>query len=96
MEELQKQCALWAGRQARLFNYRLVARSLNEARREAAQRTADSISELERDGVLNADEPPLQRLIDRRALRGWPVAGRGINGAIAGSQPGTGPLFDDE
>ena len=44
-------------------------------------------------------EPPRlngRRLIDKRELRGWPAAGRGINGAIAESQPGTGPLFDDE
>jgi hypothetical protein len=34
------------------------------------------------------------RLVDRRELRGWPAAGRGIGGAIAGSQPGDG-LFDE-
>ena len=67
------------------------------ARREAAERTATSIARLEKDGVLDPDEGPRQRrLIGKRELRGWPAAGRGINGAIATSQPGTGPLFDDE
>jgi hypothetical protein len=67
-----------------------VARSLNEARREASQRTAESIARLERDGVLTTEETPLQRrLIDRQALRGWPCAARGVNGAIHGTVPGS-------
>jgi hypothetical protein len=48
------------------------------------------------DGVLNAEESPRQRrLVDKRELRGWPAAVKGIGGAIPGSQPGHG-LFDDE
>jgi hypothetical protein len=67
-----------------------VAKSLNQARREASERTAQSIARLERDGVLTTDETPRQlRLIDKRELRGWPAAGRGICSAIAGTQPGS-------
>jgi hypothetical protein len=73
-----------------------VAKSLHQARREASERTAQSIARLERDGVLAADDGPRQRrLIDRKALRGWPAAGRGICGAIAETIPGWN-LFDDE
>jgi hypothetical protein len=75
---------------------RTVAKSLNEARREAAERTAASIRRLERNGGLDTDKSPRQRrLIDRRELRGWPAAGRGICGAIAETIPGWN-LFDDE
>jgi hypothetical protein len=66
-----------------------VAKSLLQARRESAQRTAQSIARLEKDGVLNADEAPRQRLIDKREIRGWPAAGKGINGAIYGTAPGS-------
>ena len=88
------------GCQAHLFNYGQVAKSLQEARREAAERTAQGIASCERDGLFGdeiaEDHPEWVRLVDRKALRGVPCAGRGVGGAIAGSQPGTGPLFDDD
>ena len=73
-----------------------MAKSLSEARREASARTAESIADMERDGILDTEDSPRQlRLIDRRELRGWPAAGRGICGAIAETSPGFG-LFDDD
>ncbi len=67
-----------------------VAKSLNEARQQVAQdldeqvrRNADAIVE---------DHPHWATPVDRKAL---PCAGRGIGGAIHGSQPGH-SLFDDE
>ena len=84
----------WKGDQHDVYDG-AVARSLNEARRDAAERTAESIASLERDGVLTEEETPRERLIDRRELTGWPAAGKGIGGAIHGTQPGHG-LFDDE
>jgi hypothetical protein len=67
-----------------------VAKSLHQARLEAAERTASSIARLERDGLFDdTDDRKQLRLIDRRELRGWPCAGRGINGAVNGSAPGS-------
>ncbi len=70
-----------------------MAKSLNEARQQVAQdldeqvrRNADAIVE---------DHPHWATPVDRKALRGVPCAGRGIGGAIPGSQPGH-SLFDDE
>jgi hypothetical protein len=68
----------------------LVARSLNEARRQVAQH-------LDRQVVRVTAEPvqaDRRRLFDKREIRGWPAAGRGVNGAIHGSEPGYG-LFDE-
>jgi hypothetical protein len=75
--------SLLDGRQDHLFNYQLVAKSLNAARREAAQRTADSIAGLERDGVLNENDEGKALL--SRALRGIPSIGRGSSGVISDS-----------
>jgi hypothetical protein len=68
-----------------------VPKSLYEARREASERTAQSIARLERDGLLDSpdDDRRQLRLVDRRELRGWPCAGRGVGGAINGTEPGT-------
>jgi hypothetical protein len=68
-----------------------VAKSLYEARREASERTAASIARLERDGLFGDphEDHKRLRLLDRRELRGWPAAGRGICSAIAGTQPGS-------
>jgi hypothetical protein len=67
-----------------------VARSLNEARQQAANLDA----QVQR-AVAEPPKPNNRRLIDRRELRGWPAAGRGICGAIAETSPGWN-LFDDE
>jgi hypothetical protein len=67
-----------------------VAQSLNEARRQVAQ-------DLDAQVVRALAEPPRpdnRRLIDKRELRGWPAAGKGINGAVWGTTPGHG-LFDE-
>ncbi len=82
---------------------RTVARSLNEARREAARRTAESINDLERDGVLDQDPhagemKALIAIADRAQLRGLPAVGPLSGGsAIRGTQPGENlGLFDDD
>lgn len=76
-----------------------MAKSLIEARREAAERTAEGIAACERDGLFGdqiaEDHPEWTTLVDRKALRGVPCAGRGIGGAIAESIPGWN-LFDDD
>jgi hypothetical protein len=64
---------------------RLVARSLNEARRQAAKRLDDSVTR----ALAEPPRPDSRRLIDKRELRGWPAAGRGICGATSGSRPGS-------
>jgi len=69
-----------------LVRSRPVAKSLIQARREASERTAQSIARLERDGLFNdSDDRQQTRLVPRRELRGWPCAGKGIGGAINGS-----------
>jgi tRNA(Ile2) C34 agmatinyltransferase TiaS len=68
-----------------------VARSLHEARREAAERLDRQVAKATADDAVVAST---RRLIDKRELRGWPAAGRGINGAIAGTVPGH-RLFDE-
>ena len=40
--------------------------------------------------------PVRAALLTTRELRGWPCAGRGIAGEVAGTRPGTGPSFEDE
>jgi hypothetical protein len=68
-----------------------VARSLNEARRQVAEALDAQVVRV----LAEPPQPNNRRLIDKRELRGWPAAGRGICGAIAETIPGWN-LFDDE
>ena len=63
-----------------------MARSLNEARKEAAARTAESIERCERDGCFGeSTDDEVLLWIDRRALRGIPAIGRGSSGVVSDS-----------
>jgi hypothetical protein len=79
-----------------LITIPMVARSLNETRRETAAYLRDQV-----DAVTNASDQELERKVlrlpgDPWALRGLPMVGRDcIGGAIPGTRPGDG-LFDDE
>jgi hypothetical protein len=61
-----------------------VARSLTRHAERLPSGPPSRFAGLERDGVLNGEEeePRRQRLIDRRELRGWPAAGKGIGGEV--------------
>jgi hypothetical protein len=65
---------------------RVVAQSLNAARRAAAARTAGSVERCERDGLFDDDEDGEGLLwIDRAKLRGLPAIGRGSSGVVTDS-----------
>lgn len=68
-----------------------VAKSLHEARRQVAESLDEQVVRV----TAEAPRPDARRLIDKRELRGWPCAGRGICGAISESIPGWN-LFDEE
>jgi hypothetical protein len=57
---------------------RAVAKSLNEARREASERTAASIAPAGTTASSTEKTRPVRRLVHERALRGRAAAGRGI------------------
>jgi hypothetical protein len=61
-----------------------VARSLNEARQQVARDLDQQVAR-----ALAEPPKPTSRLIDKRELRGWPAAGRGVCGATSGSRPGS-------
>jgi hypothetical protein len=69
---------------------RLVARSLNEARQQAAKRLDDSVTR----ALAEPPRPDSRRLIDKREIRGWPAAGKGICGAVNGTAPGSDAHLD--
>jgi hypothetical protein len=71
----------------------LVARSLHETRRLAAQRLDSQVAQISDELAL--DHPEWARLIDRKALRGVPFVGRGLGGALQGTQPGSGQHLDE-
>jgi hypothetical protein len=68
----------------------VAAISLAEKHRQEAERL--------RAQVVRATADPPQaskgRMLDKRELRGWPAAGKGISGHISGTEPGHG-LFDE-
>lgn len=75
-----------------------MAKSLIEARREAAERTAEGVDACERDGLFgdDDDQPHWAKVADGKALRGIPAISANSEGsAILGTQPGW-DLFDDE
>jgi hypothetical protein len=68
---------------------RAVALSLQEARQQAAKRLDEQVAR-----AVREPEPDRRRLVDKREIRGWPAAGRGICGAIGGSSPGSDEHLD--
>jgi hypothetical protein len=66
-----------------------VARSLNEARRQVAERLDAQVVKM-----LAEPPQPNSRLIDKREIRGWPAAGKGICGAVNGTVPGSDAHLD--
>lgn len=86
----------------RTDNISHVAKSLDEARREAAERTAEGVAACERDGLFDRDPhagemAALITIADHAQLRGLPAVGPLSGGsAIRGTQPGENlGLFDD-
>jgi hypothetical protein len=72
-----------------------VARTLADARRETAEHLSRQVAEISTDPGDTSRAS--SRLLDKRELRGWPVAGRGIRGAIDETIPGWNlGLFDEE
>jgi hypothetical protein len=74
-----------------------VALSLHEARRREDARLTALVAQIALERVRDPDDRPHRtRIADGAALRGVPAIGRDSNAsAIAGTQPGTGPLFDE-
>jgi hypothetical protein len=62
-----------------------VAKSLQEARREGAQRTAQSVAECERDGLFDENTDEVLLWVDRRQIRGLPAIGRSSSGVVTDS-----------
>jgi hypothetical protein len=71
----------------------VVTITLAEKHRLEAERQRHAVNKAVGEAVDVKANP--RRLIDKRELRGWPTAGKGISGHIAGTEPGHG-LFDDE
>jgi hypothetical protein len=71
----------------------VAAIPLHMAHRLEAERLQQQVRQITADpGEANAPS----RMIDKRELRGWPVAGRGIRGAIDDTIPGHNlGLFDE-
>jgi hypothetical protein len=77
----------------------VVAVSLYEKRRREDARLAALVKQIAREQGADPelDRPHRIRVADGAALRGVPAIGRDSNAsAIAGTVPGTGPLFDDD
>jgi hypothetical protein len=70
----------------------VAAISLHEKHRLEAERRQHAIDKAVGEAADVKANPC--RLIDKRELRGWPAAGKGISGHIAGTDPGFG-LFDE-
>jgi hypothetical protein len=66
-----------------------VARSLNESRRQTAEHLDQQVAR-----AVREPEPDRRRLVDKREIRGWPAAGKGICGAIGGTSPGSDEHLD--
>jgi hypothetical protein len=74
-----------------------MAKSLFEARREAAERLRAQVDEIT-DDVAQGEHPHWTLVADAKALRGIPaISAQGAGSAIPGTRPGENlGLFDDE
>jgi hypothetical protein len=61
-----------------------LPRSLKDARRQVARDLKRQVDKATDQEVRAADV-----LLEKKRIRGWPAVGRGINGAIAGTDPGS-------
>jgi hypothetical protein len=80
-----------------LVTIEAVARSLNDARRATARELDQQVDELTAGDLIVDDHPHWAKVADGQALRGIPALSPfGAGSAITGSQPGVGPLFDED